>query len=57
MKQIRETNTVCFYLYVKSKKEKKKMNDYNNRNRLIDIKNKLVISGETSEGRGNMEED
>ena len=55
MKQIRETNTVCFYLYVKSKKEKKKMNDYNNRNRLI--KNKLVISGETSEGRGNMEED
>ena len=54
MKHIRETNTVCFYLYVKSKKEKKKMNVYNNRNRLI--KNKLV-SGERSEGRGNMEED
>ena len=33
------------------------MNDYNNRNRLIDTKNKLVISGERSEGRGNMEGD
>ena len=40
----RKTNSVCFHLYVKSKKTNTKI--LQNRKRLTDSENKLMVAGE-----------
>ena len=49
----RKTNTVCYHLYVESKKTKQ-MNKYNKTNWLTNTENNLVITNEGEEGGNNL---
>ena len=46
----RKTNTVHYHLQVEPKKNK--MNEYNKKNRLMDIEKKLVVTSGEKEGGG-----
>ena len=54
LSEVSQTNTVCYHLYVESKKYNKLVN-VTKKNKLTDTENKLVVTGrKREEGRGNI---